>query len=160
MNTRIAGLIAGFAAAGMVLVGCGESDPHTGHDHDHDGHADHADHGEHDEGGHDDGHGDMRSLGDVTIAGSTLAIELGGELIAGTELHVNIEHKEGDVPTAVRAWVGDEAGTGAIKSKADGADGVFHGHVEVPAELADGAKLWLEIEDTAGERHTGSVAMD
>jgi uncharacterized protein involved in copper resistance len=172
LDTRIKTLLAGIAAAGLVLTGCEKGESHEGHDHDHGEHADHDGHSEpdgdsgqedhegHDEDGEHDDHGEMKSLGDVTIAGTTLAITLGGEVSAGAELHVNAEHKDGDVPSAVRLWIGDEDGTGAVKSKADGSEGEFHGHVEVSAEQSEGASLWIEIESADGERHKGSVALN
>ena len=51
-------------------------------------------------------------------------------------------------PTAVRAWVGNESGEGSLKAKAgyDAADGDYDAFVEVPANPAADAKLWIEIE--------------
>ena len=162
MNTRNTIVLAGLAVAGLVVNGCGKGESsEEAHDHDHD--HDNGSHVEHveeagQEGGEEyDAHGEMRSIDDVVIAGTTLAVAISGELVGGVGLHVDINHKDGDVPAAVRLWVGDEDGTGAVKSKAEGSGSYFHGHVDVPAELADGVMLWIEIETADGERHKSSV---
>ncbi|XOV74657.1 MAG: hypothetical protein ACFHWZ_14270 [Phycisphaerales bacterium] len=115
--------VAGTAIALSVsLPGCGESSEsksagtHSaddGHDHagdgdDHEGH-DHAEgeHGEHDD--HD--HGEMRSLGSVTIAGTTLAVSVSSDIKPSSEVHLDLEVESGPIPAAVRFWIGDEAGT-------------------------------------------------
>ena len=92
--------VAGTAVALSVsLPGCGESsesesaEAHSaddGHDHaddgdDHEGH-DHAEgeHGEHD-------HGEMRSLGSVTIAGTALAVSVSSDIKPSSEVHLDLE---------------------------------------------------------------------
>lgn len=163
--------VAGTAIALSVsLPGCGESSEsksakmHSaddGHDHagdgdDHEGH-DHAEgeHGEHDD--HD--HGEMRSLGSVTIAGTTLAVSVSSDIKPSSEVHLDLEVESGPIPAAVRFWIGDEAGTGALKSKADAHDDHFHGQTEALATMA-GASLWIEIETASGERQTAAVSLE
>ncbi|MCB1738961.1 MAG: hypothetical protein AAFX79_03075 [Planctomycetota bacterium] len=160
--------VAGTAVALSVsLPGCGESsesesaEAHSaddGHDHaddgdDHEGH-DHAEgeHGEHD-------HGEMRSLGSVTIAGTALAVSVSSDIKPSSEVHLDLEVESGPIPAAVRFWIGDEAGTGALKSKADAHDDHFHGQTESPATMA-GASLWIEIETASGERQTAAVSLE
>ena len=40
-----------------------------------------------------------------------------------------------------------------MKSKLDGEDGDYHGHVDVPTKLPDGSAVWIELEAPDGERH-------
>lgn len=154
----------------ISFPGCGESsesksaETHTaddGHDHagdgdDHEGH-DHAE-GEHDE--HDDhDHSEMRSLGSVTIAGTTLAVSVSSDLRPSSDVHLDLEVESGPIPAAVRFWIRDEAGTGELKSKAVAHDAHFHGQTESPANMA-GASLWIEIEDIDGERTARPVSLE
>ena len=154
-------------ALSISLPGCGESsesksaETHTaddGHDHagdsdDHEGH-DHAE-GEHDD--HD--HGEMRSLGSVTIAGTKLAVSVSSDIRPSSEVHLDLEVESGPIPATVRFWIGDEAGTGALKSKADAHDDHFHGQTESPSTM-DGASLWIEIESVNGNRTVGSMPLE
>lgn len=154
-------------ALSISLPGCGESsesksaETHTaddGHDHagdgdDHEGH-DHAE-GEHDD--HD--HGEMRSLGSVTIAGTKLAVSVSSDIRPSSEVHLDLEVESGPIPATVRFWIGDEAGTGALKSKADAHDDHFHGQTESPSTM-DGASLWIEIESVNRNRTVGSMPLE
>lgn len=101
----------------------------------------------------------MRSLGTVEIASTVLAVSVSGTIAPSSEVHANFEVASGPVPSAVRFWIGDEAGTGAIKSKADGHDSHFHGHADAPASL-EGASLWIEVETQDGQRHTASLPLE
>lgn len=151
----------------LALPGCGESSnptqsdnhsPDDGHDHAEGGHEDHDQaEGEHDEH-EDDDHGEMTSLGTVSIAGTTLTVSISSNIDPFSEVHVDIEVESGAIPTAVRLWVGDEAGTGALKSKADGHGNHFHGQTEAPASLTD-ASLWVEVESASGERFLESMPL-
>lgn len=177
-------LIKIFSAAGVAIAlslslpGCGESsepsaETHSaddGHDHDGDDHKgdDHAGHDhdgddhegpDHDEGDHEaHDHGEMRSLGSVTIAGTTLVVSVSGDIAPSSEVHLDLEVESGPVPAAVRFWVGDEAGTGALKSKADAHDDHFHGQTEAPENI-DRASLWIEVETASGERQSAAVPL-
>lgn len=155
-------------AVGLALTvpGCGDSSSPSepshsaddGHDHGEAGHEDH-DHGpgEHDE--HDDhGHGEERSLGSVSVGGTTLTVSISGDLEPGAEIHVELEPTGGPAPSAIRLWIGDEAGAGALKSKADVHDGHFEGHVEAPSDIT-GASLWIQVESASGESSTGSLQL-
>ena len=161
-------------AVSIMLTGCGESPSRPsektlsaddGHAHtdgaqdDHDGH-DHADdaHDDHDESdGHD--HGEMRSLGSVEIAGTTLAVTISDAIDPSTEVNLELEVTSGPTPAMLRFWIGDEAGTGALKSKADAHDNHFHGHTDAPANVT-GTSLWIEIENADGTRSKGSIALE
>ena len=153
-----------LAAASLTLSGCGnesgssdthdhaEHGDHDGHDHDAEGHEDH-DHG-------DDGHGDHgaeRDLGSVTIAGTTLRVSMGGEIEPSATVHLDIERTDGPEPAAIRVWIGDEAGTGALKSKAMGSSGDYHADAEAPADVSLPTSLWIEVETADGIRESGSI---
>lgn len=172
MNDLAKTIVVSLLAAGLALTvpGCGgsssdDASSHSaddGHDHSEAGHEDH-DHGpgehddhDHDHEGHD--HGEGRSLGSVAVGGTTLTVSMSGDLQPGAEVHVDLEHTGGPTPAAIRLWIGDEAGTGALKSKADGHDGHFEGHAEVPSDIT-GASLWIEVESASGERASGSLQL-
>jgi hypothetical protein len=188
MNDITKILIASSAALALALglPGCGEaSNPSAGGAHSADDGHDHAgdegghDHAEgqdghdHAEGqdGHDHAEGEagheehddheqvaMRSLGSVTIAGTTLAVSISGDIRPSSEVLLEVEVESGAVPAALRFWVGDEAGTGALKAKADAHDGHFHGQTEAPGDLA-GASLWIEVEAADGSRQAAPVSL-
>jgi hypothetical protein len=167
--TKKLALSAAALAMSLSLPGCGDSpsspsgEAHSandGHDHStgsdsHDGH-DHAD-GEHDE--HDDhGHGDMRSLGSVTIGGTTMAVSVSSGIGPDTQVHLDLEVESGPIPAAVRFWIGDEAATGAPKARADAHGDHFHAHAEAPSNL-EGAALWIEVETDDGTRTAVSLPL-
>lgn len=82
-----------------------------------------------------------------------------GDLMPGSELVVDIVIDGEPTVEAVRAWVGVEDGSGSVKARLDIEGSTWHGHLEVPRELPDGASLWIEIQDE-GVRSRGSVALD
>lgn len=69
--------------------------------------------------------------------------------------HFNL-YIEGGEPAAVRAWVGDEAATGVLITLAEFEEDHHCAHLEVPQPLPAGAKLWVELETSEGERLRGS----
>jgi hypothetical protein len=154
------------ATAGIYLSGCSkdESVAETtaavqaadhGHDHGADTHT-HDDHG-HDQG---HGHGAERELGSLTFSGTTLKIILSGVVSADSEVPLQLLLTDGPMPSAVRLWIGDEAGTGALKSKADALEDSFHAHVETPSTIDSSAALWIEVESSSGEREAQSVSFN
>ncbi len=169
--------LASLAAASLTLSGCGnesgssnaagqsEHGDHDGQDHDAERHEDH-DHGaegheDHDHG--DDEHGDHgadRDLGSVTIAGTTLRVSMGGKIEPPMTVHLDIERTDGPEPAAIRVWIGDEAATGALKSKAIGSSGDYHADAEAPANVSLPISLWIEIENGDGTRETGSISIN
>lgn len=173
MNDLTKYMVVSALAAGLTvtLPGCSESSSPSasshsaddGHDHGEEGHEGH-DHGpgEHDDHDHEhDGHdhGEERSLGTVDVGGTTLKVSISGDIEPGAEIHVDLEHTGGPAPAAIRLWIGDEAGTGALKSKADGHDDHFHGHAEAPGDITDVA-LWIEVEAIDGSRASSSLPLD
>ena len=76
-----------------------------------------------------------------------------GDLALG---HFNLYVKGGE-PAAVRAWVGDEAATNVVVTKAEFEFDHHCAHIEVPSPLPAEAKLWVEIETADGARLKGST---
>ncbi len=129
---------------------------HEDGDHDHkDGDHDHD--GDHDDGGHGD-HGDRHELGSATAGAFKVTVALFGDIAAGKEAVLDIDVEGGKVG-ALRTWVGSESGTGSMKAKLDGEDGSYHGHLEVPAKLANGSAIWVEVEDIDGKRSATSFTI-
>lgn len=63
----------------------------------------------------------------------------------------------GGKPKAVRFWIGNESGDGAVKAKAEEeTTDNWHTHAEVPDPLPPGSKFWAEVEPPAGEKFTVS----
>ncbi len=159
MNCLTKLIIPSTLAAALSIAGCGgESTPHDSTAHSEgDGHNHAApDQAE----AVEDGHGAMRPLGSVVIAGTSLEVSASGAPTPNTLMHVNIEYRDGPAPVAVRLWIGNEAGDESVRSRATGTGSVLHGHVEVPAEIDADAALWIEVETASGERLHGSVALD
>ncbi|MHC5004892.1 MAG: hypothetical protein ACYTJ0_17420 [Planctomycetota bacterium] len=129
----------------------------------------HSDSGDADDGDHhEDPAGDVddhdvgaasRSIGSVEIGGSLFEVTLPAEVETGGEMHFDMVHLDGPVPAAVRAWVGDASGVGAMKSRVDGRDGHYHGHAEVPAELGEEVALWIEVQAEDGSRTAVSLPL-
>ena len=163
--TRLIAVSSLASCLALALPGCSESESpnpasHTaddGHDHDHEGH-DHGpgEHAEHDHDDHD--HGETRSLGTMDVEGTVLDVSMSGDLEPNAEIHVDLVHTGGPAPAAIRLWIGDEAGTGALKSKADGHDDHFHGQADAPGDIT-GAALWIEVEAANGTRTSASVPL-
>jgi hypothetical protein len=132
------------------LVGCGDGDSHKDHDHSHDkGHKDH-DKDKASKAKDGDGHeGDGKALAPADLGGYHVNVTL-FEIEHG-EAHLTFTLSGNDkAPSAVRAWVGDENATNATKAsvKLENKDGKWtkHTHVEVAKDLAEGSKIWIEVE--------------
>lgn len=143
----------GVLSLALGVAGCDQDAGH-GHDHDHDhGHAhDHDhDHGvEHEEGAEAgaeaDDHGKANVLGKQEHAGFSVQATLYGQVKPGEEAAADVE-VSGAALEAVRLWIGEESGRGATKSKGEPKkDGGYHFHIEVPATIPEGAKLWVELD--------------
>lgn len=167
-RVAILGLAAGLAS-GLTLGGCtAESDP--GHDDDaaehrdgdgggHDGDGADHDGSEHDMGGEDHGAASAREIGTVRIGTSMMSVAIGGDVEPNAVLNVDVTVIDGPVPPSIRLWIGNEAGDGAIKSRAAGHDDHFHGSAEAPAVLTDDALLWIEVESLDGSGGTASLPL-
>lgn len=100
--------------------------------------------------------GPMHDLGSRQAGGHTVKATQFGALKPGGETVFELVVTGGaGKPSAVRVWVGTEAGEGSAKVKAgvDGDD--YDVHVDVPATLPAGSELWVEVE-TAGTKATAS----
>jgi hypothetical protein len=129
----------------LLLAACG-------HDHDHPHNPD----GSHPPangptGGGDHDHANMIDLGTSALGDWQVHVHRGKSLDPGSEAEVDLDFA-GDkaLPSAVRAWIGDEKATGSRKglAKPEGARGM-HVHVEVPKPVAEESKLWLEVDGGA-----------
>lgn len=114
----------------------------------------------HSEGAEDHEHeGEVHELGTVTASGCTIAVTVTGDAEPGSELHVELEPSGDKAPAGLRIWVGLETAVGSLKAKANRHGEHFDAHVEVPDELADGAKLWVQVEDASGGTETTSLSL-
>ena len=151
-----------FASLAMVslsLVACGGGDKdHKDHDHKDHGHKDHS---HKDEGARDGGHhheGERFELGSVKAgAYEIVAVQIGKPAKGEGILAIKGKGLEKGA-AVVRAWAGDESAQAAIKAKADYAPAHddFDVHVETGDTLAAGAKWWIEVEPTGGDKVTVS----
>lgn len=110
---------------------------------------------------HDHDHGDLADVGTVTLGGIAAKVESEGAPAAGKKWHVEVALPAGTAePKAIRAWVGSENGRGSEKTKAEPEHpGVYEAHVEVPTPLPDGSKLWISLENAAGETAKASLPL-
>lgn len=165
LSALLSGLLSGALVGTLLIAGCGDSTP-PANNHEHTPGDVHR----HDEAGGNqdapapaapggDDHGAARSLGTVEVGGATLAVSRLGEIEAGQEAHFEIEHTGGPVPAAIRIWIGVESSEGSVKSLADGGDGHFHVHADAPAAITPEMRLWIEVENAAGERSVAWVGM-
>jgi len=104
-------------------------------------------------------HGARAALGQQTAFGRTFQIVQYGDVAPGEEAAFELEFASGQERiTTARGWIGVASGKGSMKSlwELEG-DANMHGHVEVPAALPEGGKLWIDLE-LDGETETVSVA--
>lgn len=97
--------------------------------------------------------GPKHDLGSQQAGGHTVKATQFGAMKPGGEAVFELAITGGTAkPTAVRAWVGTEAGEGSAKAKASAEGDDYDVHVELPATLAQESKLWVELETPAGSR--------
>lgn len=99
--------------------------------------------------------GNQRKLEPISLAPFTVESLHIGDVSNG---HFNLYVKGGE-PAVVRAWVGDEAATDVVITKAEFEVDHHCAHLEVPQPLPAEAKLWVEVETADGERLRGSTAL-
>lgn len=155
---RIAHLLVLLLGLGLC-TGC--TDENKGHDHDHEhAHDDHDHDHDHDHPDADEDHGTRHARGTINTGAATGNVFQLGPVQAGSEAHIEFEPGAADAVTAVRVWIGNEAGKGVMKTLADKQkSGIYHAHVEVKPALPEDAKIWVEVETTDGQRQRGSVAI-
>ncbi|MDG2424681.1 MAG: hypothetical protein P8M22_11960 [Phycisphaerales bacterium] len=100
-----------------------------------------------------------RSLGTMTIEGSTLQVHGKGEFRAEGTLELNIELTDGPEPSAVHAWVGPRSAKDVEKVRADAHDNNYHVNVKVPGTVTDTTVLWIEVESKDGKVDSRSIRM-
>jgi hypothetical protein len=107
---------------------------------------------------HGHGHeGARQELGTTESAGLKLTAIQVGKVEAGKEGIFEVAlPKDAKTPKAVRLWVGNAAGDGSAKAKAENDGEDWEAHVEIPATLAADAKLWIEVQPESGTRAKAS----
>ncbi len=103
---------------------------------------------------------DVRSMGSVTIGGTTLAISGTGAWRANGKLFLNIDKTNGPLPESLRLWVGQRSGEGSMKVRADAHDDHFHAEVEIPGTVTSTTMLWVEAEDADGQRDSRGIRLN
>ncbi len=94
-------------------------------------------------------------IGDLSVRASRDS----GELMPGGDAPIDVWLTTADgkpaTVAAVRFWIGVENAKGSVKARADIEDPKqphhWHTHAEMPNPVPVGAKLWVEIESTAGK---------
>ncbi len=122
---------------------------------------DHAGH-DHAAGAHAHAHAEGKPIGSVTIGTQAVAVAAEGAVPLSGEWHLDLTVTPAQpAPQAVRVWVGIENGRGSVKAKAEaeGTTGAYEAHVDVPATLPNGARLWISIDDATGQSAKGALAL-
>ncbi len=142
-----------FCAGALAFAaGCGAGGGNADGNNDGDGNGTPSD-GDGDDDGH--GHeGEENHLGDATIGAFTVHVTQIGDFEHDGDNIFELTVTGGDVK-AIRGWVGDEAGEGTAVNTAIKGDDDWDLHVE-GAEVAEGSKLWIEVEPVEGDKVTGS----
>jgi hypothetical protein len=115
----------------------------------------------HDEDDHEGDHGDEHGHegGDTRYSGKIgdyeISIMQHGDIAPHGEAHFDIvlsSHPK--APKAIRLWIGDRSARGSVKSRAGKghSPGEYHALVEVPDELSEGSKLWVEIQGSGSKK--------
>lgn len=103
--------------------------------------------------------GPKHELGSQQAGAYTVKAVQFGAIKPGAEAVFEMEISGGTgKPSAVRVWVGTEAGEGSAKSKASVEGDDYDAHVDLPATLPAGSKLWVEV-DTGGTKAATSFAL-
>ena len=96
--------------------------------------------------------GPKNELGSKTSGVYTVKATQVGAIKPGAESVFELAITGGNAkPSAVRAWVGTEAGEGSAKSRAHIEGNDYDVHVDLPATLPAGSKLWVELETFSGK---------
>lgn len=114
-------------------------------------------------GGHG---GSVIPLGSASIGPfEAVATRDQGDIVAGKDAPIDVTVKPtGDAKVAaVRFWIGTQDAKGSVKARAEVEDPAdpnrWHTHAEIPNPIPADARLWVEIEDDKGGRHTGSFEL-
>lgn len=150
----------------LTVTGCGREDsapapatnesPDQSQEHNHN--DDHADgHGEGDGGHHS---GPKHELGSEEVGDATVTVNQVGEVEAGgpATFEIFIDGQDAE-PAAVRAWVGNEQAIGSVKVRAVERPEFYDADLEVPAEMPEDSRFWVDIETEDGERHAVSFPL-
>jgi hypothetical protein len=107
----------------------------------------------------DHDHGDERPIGPMTIGAYSFTLVQLGDVKPGGEAVFELDFaKDATVPSLARAWIGVEDGKGSRKVRfGKEGDHGLHAHVDVPSPLAEGSRLWIEIETDGKTERSASA---
>ena len=94
---------------------------------------------------------------ELTLANVALEVRYRGDGVPGSVLDVSLIAVGGDRPATIRVWVGVESGKGSRKTKVHSHGATYHAHANVPSDLPEGSKLWVEVQAMNGEKESGSI---
>lgn len=152
-----------MAISGLTFVGCDQQQPPAereaaapaaqdhdeGDEHDHDGESDGGMHG-----------GPKHELESEDVGPYAVRVTQVGEVEAGGPATFEIVlDDEAANPEAVRAWVGNEQAIGSVKVRAVDRGAFFDADLQVPEPMREDSRLWVEIQENDGQRHTGSFGL-
>jgi len=122
----------------------------------HSAEEEHHDDAHHEGEGHDhEGHDQMYG---GKIGNYEVSVIQHGEISAGGEAHLDIVLSgPAKAPKALRLWFGVKSAKGSMKAKAGKghSPGEYHVEVEIPEEMPENSKLWVEIQDSDGRKKGG-----
>ena len=93
----------------------------------------------------------------VTLAGINLEVTVGGTLVPNADIDVQLIQTSGNRATAIRLWVGDASGVGSVKTRVHSHGASYHATAQVPATLPTNCALWIEVQNSAGQRESISI---
>ncbi len=109
---------------------------------------------------HSHSHGNQPTISEsISVAGITLNIDAHGTLAPGNEYHLDIALVDGPVGAVIRLWIGNEDGTGSMKTKADAHGDHYHAHVQAPLKLSNTSALWIDVQSTDGQTGKGRIEL-
>ena len=110
--------------------------------------------------GHSHSPGNQPTISEsISVAGITLNIDAHGTLAPGNEYHLDIALVHGSEGAVIRLWIGNEDGTGSMKTKADAHGDHYHAHVQAPLKLSNTSALWIDVQSTDGQTGKGRIEL-
>ncbi len=114
----------------------------------------------HDNSSHAHSHEEIEKTNyELTLANVALEVRYRGDGVPGGVLDVSLIAVGGDKPATIRVWVGVESGKGSRKTKVHSHGATYHAHANVPSDLPEGSKLWIEVQTINGDKESGSIEL-